>query len=262
VEGEDGARLARVAPMDEPNRVIENGWGALYKVGAAAAVVVLALVPLQMVVFIARPPPSRVVDWFALFHESRLMGLVDMDVLLIVNNVCIGLMFLAVCVALRRTRPALVAIAITLEVIAISTYFASNTAFQMLSLSDRYAVATSDSERLMLVAAGEAMVATWQGSAFAVSYVLGAVAFLVMSAVMLRSRVFSRTTAYVGLVFGALSLVPASAGRVGLAMSLASLVPMLLWIVLIAWTLFRLARAKPTAAEERSMDVTRAHQHA
>lgn len=59
----------------------------------------------------------------------------------------------------------------------------------------------------------------------------------------LRSTVFSRLTAWVGLVFGVLSLVPASAGTIGIAFSLLSLIPMWMWLVLVARRLLQLARS-------------------
>jgi hypothetical protein len=219
-------------------------WRALYEIGAVATVGVLALVPVQVAVFIAYPLPETVVDWFALFQSHRLVGLVDMDVLLLVDNALLGLMFLALYAALAPSKRALMTIAVTLELMAITTYFGSNTAFEMLALSDQYTAATSEAQRAPILAAGEAMIATWQGTAFVVSYLLGALAILMTSLVMLRGAVFGRATAVTGLVFGALSLVPASAGPLGLVFSLLSLVPMWIWMILIARRLFQLGRAE------------------
>jgi hypothetical protein len=42
----------------------------------------------------------------------------------------------------------------------------------MLSLSEEYAAATTDAERDLYLAAGQAMLATFEGTAFQVSYVL------------------------------------------------------------------------------------------
>jgi len=67
----------------------------------------------------------------------------------------------------------------------------------------------------------------------------------VVSVVMLRSDVFGRVTAWVGLVFGMVSLVPASAGTVGIVFSLLSLIPMWIWLVLIARRLRQLGRDTP-----------------
>ena len=86
------------------------------------------------------------------------------------------------------------------------------------------------------------MLVTWQGTAFNVSYILSAVALLIVSAVMLRSHLFSKFTAYVGIVAGVLMLVPPTAGMLGLVLSLLSLIPTALWLMLIARRLFQLAK--------------------
>jgi hypothetical protein len=221
----------------------ETPWKTLYRVGAAAAIAILVLVPVQMLVFVTTPPPETVVGWFELYERSPLLGLLDMDLLLIVDQVLIAVMFLALCVALRRANPSWIAIALLLAVAAFSAYVASNPAFEMLSLSRQYSAGTTDAERTVALAAGEAMVATWMGTAFSVGYVLGALAFLIVSAVMLRSDVFGKLVAWVGIVFGILSLIPASAGTPGIVFSIASLVPMWLWLALIARRLLQLARS-------------------
>ncbi|WNG46521.1 DUF4386 family protein [Archangium minus] len=222
---------------------MDASWKPLFRVGAMANVAVLVLVPIQIVLYVLWPPPSTVLDWFTLFQAHGLIGLMGMDVLLIVGNVLMALIYLALYAALRGASPSLMTLAVALEFVAIATYFGSNTAFEMLSLSKQYAAAATEVQRGAILAAGHAMVTSWkQGSAFNVSYVLGAIATLLTSAAMLRSQEFGRVTAYVGLVFGVLSLVPASAGKPGIIFSLISLVPMWIWLVLIAQRLFQLGR--------------------
>jgi len=225
-------------------RVAGSSWRTLYLAGGVAAVTVLVLIAVQMPVFLSRPLPSTVSEWFDLFRTSPLVGLFNMDVLMLVDNALLAVVFLALYVALRPASPSWMAIAVVLALVSITTYLASNTAFQMLSLSERYAEAATEAERIAALAAGEAMIATWQGSAFNASYVLSAISILITAAVMLRSRVFSRWTGYVGLTFGTLSLVPASAGSIGLVFSLLSLIPMALWLVLVAGRLRRLGRGE------------------
>src|SRR5688500_17596481 len=71
----------------------------------------------------------------------------------------------------------------------------------MLTLNNQYATATTDVERSIFLATGQTMLATWQGTAFDVSYVLSALAILTVSAVMLRSHLlFSKVTGYAGIV--------------------------------------------------------------
>lgn len=133
------------------------------------------------------------------------------------------------------------ALATLIGLVGVTTYFSSNTAFNMLSLSNQYAAATTDAQRTQLLAAGQAMLAIWQGSAYDVGYVLGGVATVIIAAVMLRSTVFSKPIGYLGLLVGVVMLVPATAGTVGLILSLISLVPTLIWEILIARRLFQLA---------------------
>lgn len=239
----------------------DDDWRTLYRIAAGAAIAVLALVPVQMFVFLRWPPPDAVADWFALYQQNVAVGLIDMDLLLIVDQVLITVVCLALCVALWRASRAWIAIALLFAVVACATYIASNPAFEMLRLSRQFEAAVTPMQRMQALSAGEAMVATWLGSSFATGYVLGALAFLIIATVMLRSDVFSRTTGYIGFVFALLSLVPASAGRLGLVMSLLSLVPMWLWLALVARRLWELARGPAEATRARPIVIEEAHAH-
>jgi len=195
-----------------------------------------------MIVFFVWPPPSTVTGWFTLFQDNAFVGLLDMDLLLIVDYALMGMVFLALWAALKRASQSFMTIALTLELIGVATYFASTAAFEMLSLSNHYAAATTDSERSIFLAAGQGMLATWQGTAFNVSYILGAIALLIVSIVMVRSHVFSKTIAYVGILASVLMFVPPTAGTIGIFFSLISLVPTVIWLILIARRLFQLGR--------------------
>ena len=176
-------------------------WQTLQRVGGMAALAVLVLIPVQMVVFFLWPPPNSVIGWFTLFQDNALVGLLDMDLLLIVDYLLLIGVFSALWASLRRANESFMAIALILQLVATATYFASTVAFEMLSLSNQYATATTEVERSIFLAAGQAMLATWQGTAFDVSYVLSALAILIVSAVMLRSHhLFSKTTGLCGIV--------------------------------------------------------------
>ncbi len=223
---------------------IGGAWTPLYRVGAWGALAVLAFMPVQMVVFLVWPLPDTVPGWFARFQENPLVGLLSMDLLLAVDYILLGLVFLALYVALRRASQSLMAVALTLELVAVAVYFASTVAFEMLSLSRQYAAAPTDVERSALLAAGHAMLARWEGTAFSASYVLGAVALLVVSVVMLRSGHFGRVAAYAGILAGGAGLVPPTAGAIGVGLSLVSLAPLAVWLALTARGLFRVAHAE------------------
>ena len=222
---------------------IDSSWRSLLRVGGAAALTVIAFMVIQIFIFITWPPPSTAIDWFSLFQNNALVGLLDMDLLLIADYVLLALMNLALWAALQRENQAFMTTALILQVIGTATYFASTVAFEMLSLSHHYAVASTEAERSMILAAGEVMVVTWQGTAFNVSYILGAFSMLIVSIVMLRSNKFGKLAAYAGILGGAAGLVPPTVGPIGMLFSLASLLPMTLWLILIARGLFQLGRA-------------------
>lgn len=219
----------------------DTNWKPLYRAGGVAALITAVLIPTQIIVFVAWPPPleGTAGEWFMLFQDNWLLGLLSLDLLLMVDYVFLVPIVLALYVALRRISASLMVVALAVYFVAIATYLASNTAFEMLSLSDQYAAATTDSQRAMYLAAGQTMLATFEGTAFQVSYVLASVAGIMIGAVMLRSDIFSRLTAYaliVGDVIGLGLYVPA----MGIFLSVISVPVLWIWYILIARRLFQL----------------------
>ena len=236
------------APQAATHVSAGSGWRSIYRIGAVAAMAVLALVPVQAAVFIVWPPPATVGGFFSLFEQNAIVGLLALDLLLMASWILSALMFVALYAALRRAREAVVTVALIAELVALAVYFASNTAFSMLSLSQQYAAATTDADRTLFLAAGQAMLALYTGTAFNVSYLLSGVAALLMAGAMLRSGIFGRVAAYVGIAYAVLQVVPPTAGSAGMIVSLVSLAPMVVWIALIARALWRLGGEKETAS--------------
>ncbi|MGB3635443.1 MAG: hypothetical protein WA982_15480 [Rubrobacteraceae bacterium] len=235
-----------------PDDTADPRWSWLYKIGGVAALIGVALIPVQIVVFAVWPPPTAAVGFFELFELNWLLGLLSLDLLYLLQNVLLVLIYLSLYVALHRINEPLMAIALALGLVGIASYFPSNTAFEMLDLSTRYAGAETEAQRAALLAAGEGMLATYVGTAFDVYYVLNAIALLIIAAVMLQSGVFGRVTAYVGLLAGLLMSIPSTAGTIGLVFALASLLPWAVFSVLVARRLLRLARGTTKGAANGS----------
>ncbi len=187
----------------------DSRWKGLYRIGGAAALVVAMLLPIEIIVFIAYPLPSTVIGYFTLFQSNRLIGLLDLYLLEIPVYALFVPMFLALYAALRRANESYMALATTLAIIGIAVFLATNNPFSMLSLSDQYAAATTDAQRSLFLAAGQAMLANTNQRAvegFNMGLLLVSVAGLIVSAVMLRSNIFSKVTAYMGIFANAVSL--------------------------------------------------------
>lgn len=227
---------------------VDSPWKGLYRVGSVAALITAVLIPIQIVVFIAWPPPleGTVTDWFTLLQDNWLLGLLGLDLLLVVEEILLIPILLALYVALRRASESVMALATTLWFVGLVLFIASNPAFEMLSLSEGYAAATTDAQRSAFLAAGQAMLASYieQGTAFNVGYVLSSVAGVMIPFAMLRSGIFSRVTAYTGIAGNLLGMglfVP----KIGVFLAVLSVVVLWVWYVLIAWRLFQLGASFP-----------------
>jgi len=62
-------------------------WKSLYKIGGIALLVMIFIVPIQITVFSAAPPPDTALGWFELFQDNALLGLLSFEALFIVYGV-------------------------------------------------------------------------------------------------------------------------------------------------------------------------------
>ncbi len=135
-------------PVDEPVLATTAlAWKSLYRVGAVAALAEIAIMVIQAPLFIFYPQPTTVIGHFTQFQSNTLLGLLDLDLLLILAEAGSILILLALYVALRRASPSLMTIAMTLGLFGIVLFFAVNPTFSMLYLSDQYQAATTVAQR-------------------------------------------------------------------------------------------------------------------
>ena len=205
----------------------------------------LALTVIQIAIFILWPPPTTVDGFFTLFRENWFLGLLSMDLLYIINNTLLILVYLGLYAALRRDGEASALIALVLGLAGIAAYYASNTAFEMLALSRQFDAAASESQRIIFQAGGQVMLETYRGTAFDIYYVLNAAALLIFAWVMGRGTVFSPAANRWAWAAAILMLIPSTAGMVGLVFSLLSLLPWMVFCVFGARRLLSLAYARP-----------------
>jgi hypothetical protein len=159
---------------------------------------------------------------------------------MLVGLVAVIPLYLALYLALRPTTPTLALVSSTTALLGTLLHILSNTSFELLSLSQSHGSASSDAQRAIYLAAGEAALSAYYGTVFQVSYVVGYAAYVLLGIAMLRSPTFSRTTAYLGIATGVAGFgfyLPV----VGLALSVFVVLLVGAWNVLVARHLFRLA---------------------
>lgn len=189
-------------------------WQGLYKVGGVAALLAGAIfrrnLGAEISLFSTTTPPDTVIGWFVLLQKNKLLGLAYLNLFDIINYALVALMFLALCAVLQQANKSAAVISIACALAGTIVYFASNTAFSMLSLSAQYTTATTDVQRAMLLAAGQAMLVIndlgVSGSIY-ISLFLLATAGMLISITILQSNYFNKGTAYVGILANAFDLV-------------------------------------------------------
>jgi hypothetical protein len=177
----------------------------LYRIGGVAALLCALMYLITLGVYVpanlASPPPATVLEWLTLFQNDPITGLFFLGLADIIIMILWGLMSLALYAVLKFSNRSWSLIAITFVFVGIAVYLSTNTAFSMLSLSQEYAVATTEAEKSILLAAGQAMLAVSRGTGGQYTGMpLVWLAGLIISAVMLRSKTFSKATAWVGIL--------------------------------------------------------------
>lgn len=232
-------------------------WKNLYKVAGVAALVAMCANVLDVALGFGETDiivfgTMTATEWFALYHESWFKGLYTLGFLNIIYMACMVPIYFALYAVHRSKNGVYAALAMIVFFIGMAIYISNSAAIPMFVLSGKYAAATTDAQRALLAAAGEAALAC--GEDFTpgsfIGLILTGIAAIMVSFVMLRGGTFGKATAWIGItgftslsVFTVLStFVPALYyitfyvfGMIGGLLALA-------WFVLVALRFFQLGR--------------------
>ena len=223
----------------EEDRAVD--WAALYRVAGIGALLTALLIPLQIVAFIVWPlPTGGVTEWFELFQERPLIGLVSFDLVILFEEILLIPIVLALYIVLRSASQSLMLIASAMWLISVALFVGSNTGFEMLALSSGYADAGTAADRAAYLAAGQAMLSAYmgQGSSFVVGYTLASVAGILVGIAMLRTATFPRIAGWAVLVANVLGFGLFVPG-IGVFLSIVSVLILVAWYAVIGWVLVR-----------------------
>ncbi len=174
-----------------------TAWRGLLRTGMWAAWAGVAMVVIQMAIYVFWPPPETAEGYFELLIDHPLRGMLSLDVLYAVSNLLAFLVYLALTVVLWRVSRSGVTIAMGLSTIGIAAYMSAPRAVEMLTLAHSYADADPP-QRVALLATGDGMLAGWMGTAFDIYYVLNGIALVVFVVLMFQSDIFSQGDGVVG----------------------------------------------------------------
>ena len=225
----------------------ESNWRPLFGIGGIAVLLTLSFYVSEYIFIAWDKFPSSTEDWYLLFQRNKLLGLFYLNALDIFSIALLGVMFLALYVALRKTSETHMAVAAFFSFLGVVVFVVPRVAMlSLMPLSDLYATATTEADRVRLLAAGETLGALGTATPQTVGFFFMSIGVLIISIVMLQSNAFSKVTAWFGILASVLTfadhisviLVPAIATPLMIASGL-FWIP---WWVMVGIGLLRLAR--------------------
>ncbi len=226
-----------------------SGYKQIFTIGAWTCLVLIiySLITMLLLVFLGGPPET-IGETYQLLQTNKFETLLRLDILTVFVMPVYYLMYFSIFVALKQTNFGLTSMATLLIFVGLTLFLASPSVFSFLHLSDKFALAQSEVEKNMLLAAGEAILSVdiWHGTGAVLGGLITHIGIVLVCVVMLQSDVFSKLTAYTGLFVHGLDLVHIA---IGFFLPTASFILMaiagpfyLLWFPLVGWRLFKLAK--------------------
>jgi hypothetical protein len=185
-------------------------WDLLCRAGGVAAFVFLLYCLATMVqMTVLGGPPTTVAEAFRVLQQNKVVGLLRLDFPTVLVLPLYYLLFFGFFAALKDTERTHAAIGTALVFLGVTLVLAMPTALPLMALSDKFAHATDEAMKSHFLAAGEAVLATdiWHGTGAYMGGIFVQTGAVWISVAMLRGGVFSRVTAYVGILTHGLDLV-------------------------------------------------------
>ncbi|MHB1017575.1 MAG: hypothetical protein ACYC2X_06790 [Coriobacteriia bacterium] len=217
----------------------------LFRAGAIAAALTVFITIVQIVLGVVWTPPdfaptaAVAESMLQLIETSPIRAFVTLDGLMVLDYLLLAVVYLALYAAMRDREPSLMTLGTVLALVAITLYFTANPSITMFVLAEQYSAGMPDAAGV--VTAAQAVLATFEGTAFIIHYLVMGIAGILVSVAMLRGVIFSRATGIAGVAQGSMMLVPVTFGMIGLIFAVGSLVPFIVWFILVARRLGRLA---------------------
>ncbi len=218
--------------------------------GIICLIFILYSLATMAVVFIAGAAPETVAECFSMLNENRLPGLLRLDILTVFIMPLYYVLFYSIYIALKKHDNHLLRLAVLFVWVGLTMFLAAPSVFSYLNLSDKFALAVTEAEKSQLLSAGEAIKAAdiWHGTGPVIGGLLMQTGTLVISILMLGNNVFSRFTAFAGIITHGLDLLHIAISfflpAAGNLLMVAAGTLYLVWFLLIGLGLFRISKKR------------------
>jgi len=224
--------------------IVDPRWKDLYKIAAIAAIVSEAVIFLGLVTYFIWPyaPGDKTTESIYLLLQNNILGgLISLDLFLLVGNLFSITLFLALYISLKQVNESYALTALALGLIGVVLLIPARPIFELYSLSEAYATAATQAARSQYLAAGDALLALFDGTGWFMNTLLGALSLSISSILMLRSNIYSKSTAYVGIITN-VAVCGFFIPGIGILLLFLSLPGYMIWYFLLAKRFFQMGR--------------------
>ncbi|MBN1694655.1 hypothetical protein JW879_04535 [candidate division WOR-3 bacterium] len=204
----------------------------------------------MFIVFSLGPPPSTIEGYYIMLNESRLNGLLRLDILTVFVMPLYYLLFYSIYLAIKKEKQELDLFSLIMVYSGLTLFLSATSIFSYLSLSDKYILAISEIEKSRIIAAGEAVLSKdmWHGTSAFIGGILLQTGGVLFSISMIRGKVFNKITGYIGVLIFGLDLIHILI--VFILPKLSTIIMViagtfyLLWFPLVGFRLFKLSKTE------------------
>lgn len=194
--------------MQNDTRAIEEpGLIKFYKVAGVAAFIALSANLLDVILGFGNTEvvhygTRTAVEWFAVYQHNWFTGLYQLGVLNIVYMSAMLFVYAGIVIAHRHKNKIYPVLTMIIFLVSTAIYIANSAAVPMLVLANKYAAAGTEVQKTVFAAAGESVLARGEDftpGAFP-GLMLGGLVAIMMSVILLRSNIFGKKIAWIGIV--------------------------------------------------------------
>jgi len=229
------------------SRTLENPdprWKSLYTIAGIAAVVSILVILLGFATYFIwpySPGQDSAEAILRLLRDDPLGGLISLDLFLFIGNLFSLTLFLALYVSLRQVDEALALLALAVGLLGLVLLIPARPILELVHLSQAYFNAGTEAEQARIVGSAATLLTLFDGLGWYLNTLLGGVSLLTSSMLMLRSKGYSKATAYVGLATN-LVLCGFVIPPISILMLFLCLPGYITWYFLLARRVFQLGR--------------------
>ncbi len=196
------------------NGYSDNQWKSIYILGGVTTIIVILGSIMDVVIGMSvsgnlMTIPQTAVERFDQLQSNRMLGLYNLDMLNLFTTILMIPTYFALCVVHRKSNIGYALLAAVIYLIGAAVFITNNAALPMLELAVKYAVSTSEAQKTLIAAAGEALLSKGAHGSPGVfpGFAILSIGSIVMAFGMLKGKVFGKPTAFIGILGSILLLI-------------------------------------------------------